>query len=90
MQQVTQAKAWQDPTFSVSALGRMHKPERDSKWPFLVCRKCFLGLVRLEPKATATLIAEAKYQEYLDAQNQLRYEVAAAYYPLYELEELID
>lgn len=33
----------------------------------------------------ATLMADAKYQTFLDARNQLYYQVAAAYYPLYEL-----
>jgi outer membrane protein TolC len=38
---------------------------------------------------TASLLAEAKYQEFLDARNKLYYQVAASYYPLYELEKLI-
>jgi outer membrane protein TolC len=33
----------------------------------------------------AALMAEAKYQAFLDARNSLYYQVAAAYYPLYEL-----
>lgn len=33
----------------------------------------------------ATVMADAKYQTFLDARNQLYYQVAAAYYPLYEL-----
>ena len=36
----------------------------------------------------ATLMAEAKYQAFLDARNMLRYQVAGAYYALYELEKL--
>ena len=38
----------------------------------------------------ATLMAEAKYQEFLDARNNLLYQVAAAYYPLYELKRLVE
>ncbi|MGX1023553.1 TolC family protein [Psychroflexus sp. MBR-150] len=38
----------------------------------------------------ATFFAEAKYQAFLDARNQLYYKVAAAYYPLYELNEFIE
>ena len=38
----------------------------------------------------ATLMAEAKYQEFLDARNKLLYQVAAAYYPLYELKRLAE
>jgi len=33
----------------------------------------------------ATLMADAKYQAFLDARNQLYYQVSATYYPLYEL-----
>lgn len=40
-------------------------------------------------KNAASLLAEAKYQEFLDARNKLYYQVAASYYPLYELEKLI-
>jgi outer membrane protein TolC len=32
-------------------------------------------------------MAEAKYQAFLDARNRLYYQVAAAYYPLYELNQ---
>ena len=35
----------------------------------------------------AALMAEAKYQSFLDAKNKLYYEVSAAYFPLYELQE---
>ena len=38
----------------------------------------------------ATLMAEAKYQEFLDDRNKLLYQVAAAYYPLYELKRLVE
>jgi outer membrane protein TolC len=37
----------------------------------------------------ASLLAEAKYQEFLDARNKLYYQVSASYFPLYELEKLI-
>ena len=35
----------------------------------------------------AALSAEAKYQTFLDARNQLFFQVSAAYYPLYELHQ---
>ena len=37
----------------------------------------------------ATLMAEAKYQSFLDAKNKLYFDVSAAYFPLYELREWI-
>lgn len=40
-------------------------------------------------KDAAALMSEAKYQAFLDARNELFYKVNAAYYPLYELNEII-
>ncbi len=37
----------------------------------------------------ATLLAEARYQEFLDRRNRLYFELAQAYYPLYELDQLV-
>lgn len=48
----------------------------------------WFGTLKAQEDA-ATLFAEAKYHEFLDAQNKLYYQVAASYYPLYELEKLI-
>lgn len=41
-------------------------------------------------KNAATLLAESKYQAFLNAKNQLYSQVATAYYPLYELLKLKD
>ena len=38
----------------------------------------------------ATLSAEATFQQFVDAQNRVRFEVAKAYYPLKELNDLIE
>ena len=48
----------------------------------------WFGTLKAQEDA-ATLIAEAKYQEFLDARNKLYYKVSASYYPLYELQKLI-
>ncbi|KAA3659080.1 MAG: TolC family protein [Calditrichaeota bacterium] len=40
-------------------------------------------------KDAATLSAEAKYQAFLDAKNLLFFQVTAAWYPLYELNEML-
>ena len=39
-------------------------------------------------KNAATLMAESKYQAFLNTKNQLYYQVATVYYPLYELAKL--
>jgi outer membrane protein, heavy metal efflux system len=44
----------------------------------------WFGTLKAQGDAAA-LLAEAKYQSFLDARNQLFYQVAAAYHPLYEL-----
>lgn len=46
----------------------------------------WFGTLKAQGNA-ATLLSEAKYQAFLDARNQLYYQIAAAYYPLYELNE---
>ena len=48
----------------------------------------WFGTLKAQEDA-ATLMAEAKYQEFLDARNKLYYQVSASYYPLYELHRLI-
>ncbi|MDD4729439.1 MAG: TolC family protein, partial [Dysgonamonadaceae bacterium] len=47
----------------------------------------WFGTLKAQGNAAA-LMAEAQYQSFLDARNQLYYEVSAAYYPLYELNRL--
>ena len=49
----------------------------------------WFGTLRAQEEA-ATFMAEAKYQEFLDARNKLYYQVSAAYFPLYELQKLIE
>lgn len=46
----------------------------------------WFGTLKTQGDAVA-LMAEAKYQSFLDAKNKLYYEVSAAYFPLYELQE---
>lgn len=46
----------------------------------------WFGTLRAQEDAMV-LLAEAKFQEFLDAKNKLRVEIAAAYFPLYELED---
>lgn len=46
----------------------------------------WFGTLKAQGNA-ATLLSEAKYQAFLDARNQLYYQITAAYYPLYELNE---
>ena len=85
LQKIPQVNSLPDPTFSFSYF-----------FPKMMSQRASLSLTQMFPwfgtlKAqgdAATLMAEAQYQAFLDAQNKLYYEVSAAYYPLYELNRL--
>lgn len=49
----------------------------------------WFGTLRAQ-EYVASLMAEAKYQEFLDAKNQLYSQLASVYYPLVEIHELIE
>ena len=86
LQEVTQAKAWQDPTFSVSALGQMTQTRTGQQMAIFSLSQMlpWFGTLKAQGDISA-LMAEAKYQTYLDGRNQLRYQVSESYYSLYEL-----
>jgi outer membrane protein TolC len=86
LQKVPQVSTLPDPTFSfgyfISPVETRVGPQQ-AKFS-LTQMFPWLGTLKAQGKAAA-LMAEAKYQSFLDARNQLFYQVAAAYYPLYEL-----
>jgi outer membrane protein TolC len=90
MQRITQVSSLPDPNLS---FGYFISPVETRVGP----QKARFSLTQMFPwfgtlkaqEDAATLMAEAKYQEFLDARNKLYYQVAAAYFPLYELEEFI-
>lgn len=90
LQSVAQAGSLPDPTLSfgyfISPVETRVGPQR-ARFS-LAQRFPWFGTLKAQ-KGVVTLLAEAKYQEFLDARNRLFYEVSAAYYPLYELQRLI-
>lgn len=90
MQRVTQVSSLPDPNLS---FGYFISPVETRVGP----QKARFSLTQMFPwfgtlktqENVATLMAEAKYQEFLDARNRLYYQVSAAYYPLYEQQRLI-
>lgn len=90
LQKVPQVKALPDPNLS---FGYFISPVETRVGP----QKARFSLTQMFPwfgtlKAqgdAAALMAEAKYQSFLDARNKLYYEVSAAYFPLYELKEWV-
>ena len=89
MQKVTQVSSLPDPNLS---FGYFISPVETRVGP----QKARFSLTQMFPwfgtlsaqKNAATLIAEAKYQEFIDTRNRLYYNVSAAYYPLYELQQI--
>ena len=91
MQRVTQVSTLPDPNLS---FGYFISPVETRVGPqqarfSLTQMFPWFGTLNAQENA-ATLMAEAKYQEFLDARNKLYYQVSAAYYALYELQRLID
>ncbi|HZK08343.1 MAG TPA: TolC family protein [Bacteroidales bacterium] len=82
LQKVPQVSSLPDPTFSFGYF----IPKMGSQRAELTINQMFPWFGTLGAKAdAAALSAEAKYQTFLDARNQLLFKVSAAYYPLYEL-----
>lgn len=86
MERVQQVKTLPDPTISfgyfISPVETRVGPQRarfslNQMFPWF-------GSLKAAGEATA-LQAEAKYQSFIDARNKLYYQLAEAYYPLYEL-----
>ncbi|MCA9735054.1 MAG: TolC family protein [Deferribacteres bacterium] len=90
MQKIPQVSSLPDPTLS---FGYYVSPVETRIGP----QKARLSLTQMFPwfgtlaakKDAVTLLAEAKYQAFLDAKNELVFKVTAAYYPLYEVNEML-
>lgn len=90
MQKIPQVSSLPDPNFSVSAFGQMVETRVGQQMARLSLSQMFpwFGTLAAQKNAAA-LAAEAKYQSYMDARNELRFRVRSAYYPLFELQEKI-
>ncbi|WP_016776842.1 TolC family protein [Anaerophaga thermohalophila] len=90
LQRIPQVSSLPDPTFSfgyfISPVETRLGPQ-EAKFSLSQMFPWF-GTLKAKEDA-ATLAAEAKFQEFVDARNQLYYKVAAAYYPLYKLKKWI-
>ncbi len=90
LQKVPQVSTLPDPTFS---LGYFITPVETRVGP----QQAKFSLTQMFPwfgtlKAqgnVAALMAEAKFQNFIDARNRLYFQVASAYYPLYELKDFV-
>ncbi|MEZ2415562.1 TolC family protein [Muriicola sp. E247] len=89
LQQVTQISSLPDPSLSVSAFGQMVETRVGPQQARFSLSQMFpwFGTLKAQGDA-ASLMAESKYQDYLNSKNRLYYELSKVYYPLYELREL--
>ncbi len=82
LQKVPQVSSLPDPTFSFGYL----VPKMGSQRAELTINQMFPWFGTLAAQAdAASLTAKAKYQSFIDARNQLFFQVSAAFYPLFEL-----
>lgn len=90
LQKVPQVSALPDPSLSVSAFGQMVETRVGPQQARFSLSQMFpwFGTLKAQGDA-ATLMAEARYQSFLDGKNKLYYEVSTAYFPLFELREWI-
>lgn len=90
LQKVPQVSTLPDPTFS---LGYFISPVETRVGPqqakfSLTQMFPWFGTLK-EQGNVAALKAEAKFQNFIDARNRLYFQVASAYYPLYELKDFV-
>ncbi|MDF1546737.1 MAG: TolC family protein [Bacteroidales bacterium] len=90
LQKVPQVNTLPDPTFS---FGYFISPVETRVGPQQVkfsLTQMFPWFGTLKAQGNvAALMAEAKFQSFIDARNKLYFQVASAYYPLYELKDFV-
>lgn len=90
MQKLPQVSSLPDPTLSVSPFGMTETKMGPQKATFELMQMFpWFGTLKAR-KSEAALLAEAKFQEYLDVRNRLLYEVEAKYFELFSLKEKIE
>lgn len=91
MQQAPQVSSLPDPTLTMSAFGRMIETRLGAQEARFSLMQMFPWFGTLKAKEDASvLMAEAKFQQYLDERNRLFLEVKSVYAELYALQEMIE
>lgn len=90
LQKVPQVSTLPDPTFSlgyfISPVETRVGPQQAKFSPTQMFP--WFGTLKAQGNVAA-LMAEAKFQNFIDARNRLYFQVASAYYPLYELKDFV-
>lgn len=90
LQQAPQVSSLPDPTLTMSAFGRMIETRLGAQEARFSLSQMFPWFGTLQAKEDASvLMAEAKFQNYLDLRNQLFFEIKSVYAELYAIEETI-
>jgi outer membrane protein TolC len=90
MQQAPQVSGLPDPTLTMSAFGQMVETRLGGQEASFSLTQMFPWFGTLKAKGDASvLMAEAKFQNYLDLRNQLFFEIKSVYAELYAIEETI-
>ncbi len=90
MQRAPQVSSLPDPTLTMSAFGKMIETRVGAQEARFSLTQMFPWFGTLQAKEDASvLMAEAKFQNYLDLRNQLFFEIRSVYAELYAIEETI-
>jgi outer membrane protein TolC len=90
MQRAPQVSSLPDPSLTMSAFGRMIETRVGAQEARFSLSQMFPWFGTLQAKEDASvLMAEAKFQNYLDMRNQLFFEIKSVYAELYAIEETI-
>jgi len=90
MQRAPQVSSLPDPTLTMSAFGKMIETRVGAQEARFSLTQMFPWFGTLQAKEDASvLMAEAKFQNYLDMRNQLFFEIKSVYAELYAIEETI-
>jgi len=90
MQRAPQVSSLPDPTLTMSAFGRMIETRVGAQEARFSLTQMFPWFGTLQAKEDASvLMAEAKFQNYLDLRNQLFFEIKSVYAELYAVEGTI-
>lgn len=90
MQQAPQVSSLPDPALTMSAFGRMVETRVGAQEARFSLMQMFPWFGTLQAKEDASvLMAEAKFQNYLNLRNQLFFEIKSVYAELYALEKTI-
>ena len=88
LQEAPQVKSLPDPTLTVSAFGQMVETRLGPQEARFSVMQMFPWFGTLDARENvANLMAEAKFQAFLETRNEVLLQVSSKYYELYELEQ---